>query len=252
MKLIRTQTTIRLTCIFVVLISVGIFHGASLARADPFKDLRFITENYAPFNFMSDGKLQGIAIELLLDMFDQAGSTKSVDDIAVLPWARGYHLAQTVKNTVLFSTTRTAERENLFKWVGPISPTRISVIAKKKSEIVVEHLENLNRYRVVAVREDIGELLLRSNGVDPNSIFTARSAQNATRMLIFGRVDAWAYEENVAFWNLQNTGARVTDYEVLHVLEESDVYFALQKDTSDDLVQALQQAFDAVKLRSTD
>jgi len=37
---------------------------------------------------------------------------------------------------MVFSTTRTKARENLFKWVGPISTTTVGVIALKSKNIV--------------------------------------------------------------------------------------------------------------------
>jgi len=223
---------------------------ASFANADdPFRDLNFITENYAPFNFKEGGILQGSAVEILLRMFAVAKSSKTADDVEVLPWSRGYRLAQTEKNTVLFVTTRTAARENLFKWVGPLLPTKISIIAKKAKKFRLNGLDELSKYRIAAVRDDIGELLLKTNGVDPNSIFPTRSSENAAKIVAYGRVDMWAYEENVAMWNLKALGESADDYEVLWVLEEGDVYFAVQKDTDDALVRALQDALDQVKSR---
>ena len=50
-------------------------------------------------------------------------------------------------------------------------------------------------------------------------------------------------------WNLRALGEFPDDYEILWVLEEADVYFAVQKDTDDALVRAHQNALDQVKNR---
>ena len=38
-----------------------------------------------------------------------------------LPWARAYTYGLEKPQHCVFSTSRTAEREALFKWVGPVS-----------------------------------------------------------------------------------------------------------------------------------
>lgn len=235
--------------VFALLCGGSLTTSSQVAAADPFAELEFVTENYAPFNYEADGKVVGQSVALLLKMFAQAGSSKSAKDIKILPWARGYILAQQAKNTVLFSTTRTKAREKLFKWVGPILPTTVAVIARKDLAIKLTDLSMLGAYNIVAVRKDIGELLLKTNGVREANIYSVGSAQNAAKMLAYGRVDLWAYEKSVAFWNLEAIGENLETYEVLRVLEESDVYFAIQKDTPDRLVRALQNALDTVRAR---
>jgi len=224
-----------------------ILSAPGMAAADPIKDLVFLTENYAPFNYKKDGKTQGIAIDLLLKMFKQVGSSKTLEDIKVGNWAHGYKLAQNTKNTVLFSTTRTKARENLFKWVGPIVPTTISVIAKKSMNAKILKFEDLNKYKIAVVREDIGELLLNKKGINSKSIFQTNSSKSSAKMLAADRLDMWAYDQSVAFWNLQEVGENPDDYEVVYELEESQLYFAIQKHTDDAVIAILQAALDAVR-----
>ena len=115
-----------------VVIAVSLIGLPGAVSAQTVDDLTFITEDYPPFNFERDGKRQGIAVDALAEMLALAGARKTRADIKVWPWARGYETALKEKNTVLFSTTRTEAREGLFKWVGPIMPSRIVLVAKKK------------------------------------------------------------------------------------------------------------------------
>ena len=223
-------------------VACGMMTG--VAKADPLGDLTFITENYAPYNYAKDGEVQGTTIDLLLRIFEQAGTSRDLDDIEVMNWARGYQLAQDTENTVLFSTTRTKTREDMFKWVGPISPTRIVIIGKKDSGISVSGIEDLNRYRIGAVRADIGELLILNGGVREENVDRTNSSSITAKMLIADRIDLWAYEESVARFNLREQGADPEDYEVLLELEKSHLYFAIQKDTDDALIARLQAALD--------
>lgn len=217
------------------------------SQSDSLGELKFITENYGPFNYEKDGKLQGTSVELLLKIFKQAGTGRGLKDIELMNWARGYKLAQTTKNTVLFSTTRTKSRENLFKWVGPISPTKIAIIGKKNSGIEIRSDDDLKKFRIGAVRDDIGELLLLSKGIGREVIYRTNSSKTTSKMLAAGRIDLWAYESKVAFFNLREQGEDPDDYEVLRTLEQSHLYFAIQKDTSDELVNRMQAALDKVR-----
>ena len=72
-------------------------------------------------------------------------------------------------------------------------PTKIFVIAKKSKNWHLKSLKELNKYNTAAVREDICELLLKTKGIDPNSIFCTRSSENAAKTFAYGRVDLWAY-----------------------------------------------------------
>ncbi len=238
-----------LKLLVVIVLFSWVFASYSLAKADTLGQLTFLTENYAPYNYQKDGEIRGTAVELLLKMFKQAGSARGVKDIEVMNWARAYKLAQDTENTVLFSTTRSETREDLFKWVGPISATKISIIGKKNSAIQINSVQDISQYRIGAIRDDIGELLLLNRGVDPKNIYRTNSSENTAKMLIAGRIDLWAYEGSVAFWNLLEQGENPDDYEIIKVLEESYLYFAIQKDTSDYLVARLQTALDQLRAK---
>ena len=225
----------------------------SAGIANDIGPLTFLTENYAPFNYEKNGRLKGISIELLLKMFRQVNSSKTAEDIKVLPWARAYKMAQTEKNTVLFSTTRTKSREKLFKWVGPIAPTVVSIIAKKGENFKIDSVADINALRVATVKDDIGELLLTNMGISINDLVRTSSSKAAARVLAAGRVDLWSYEQSVAKWNLNEVGQNPDDYKIVKILEKSHLYFAIQKDTDDKLVKSLQDALDkvrAIKIKS--
>jgi len=211
--------------------------------------LTFITEEYPPYNYQRDGRAEGIAVELLERLFVLTDTPLTREAIHFYPWARGYDTALTEPGTVLFSTTRTAQREPLFQWVGPIATDRVALIARRDSRIALDDLDDLiaSDYRVAVIREDIGAQRLQEAGVPESRLQVAMSNDSALRMLDRGRVDLWAYGQDVAFWLMQEKGLALSDFEAVLPISESDLYFALHRDTDPMLVATLQDALNRLR-----
>lgn len=213
-------------------------------------DIVFITENYPPYNFKMDGKLQGISVELLLLIFQKLNATQSLNDITLKPWARGYNALVKKKNTCLFSAVRTPERENLFKWVGPIAETTISLIARKDQNIIIKSEQDLMHYKIGAVIDDVGEQLLLQAGVklkNLDRIGGINVIPRSIKKLNKGRFEVWAYVEDVALWGIQKNGFTTSDYEVVYRLGNGALYYAFHESTADTLIKELQGALDELK-----
>lgn len=220
--------------------------------ADPVKDLKIYMDNFPPLNFVGeDGRLQGISVDLLLEMFSRLGSTKTIKDIDVVPWARGYKFALTQNNTVLFTMMRTPAREKMFKWVGPIISSSHVLIAKKKNSIQLSPSSSkadMNRYRYVVIRNDAGYQLLLERGIETNNLDNVNSAKLAIKLLQHeNRSQIWANNKIAAFWMLKKLGIDAAEYEVVDTLKYGESYFALHKETDDESVKMLQRAFDGIK-----
>jgi ABC-type amino acid transport substrate-binding protein len=241
----RKENSIK-NLIIIALMLIGIFSGTLAAQT--VDDLTLITEEFAPLNFEADGKLQGISVDVMVEMLKLAGSKKLREDIKLQPWARGYKTVQEEKNTVLFAMTRTPERENLFKWVGPIMPSNVVLIAKKDKGIKINSVEDIKKYQTIGVvREDVGEQMLLQVGVPEQFIHRTNNPQSAVQMLQHDRIEMWAYGRISAFWYLKQFGSNPNDYEEVYTLKNSDQYFAFHKDTDDQVIAQLQKAFEDLK-----
>lgn len=213
-------------------------------------NVKIFTENYPPYNMQVNGKLKGISVDILVAMFKQMHSKLTRDDIHLVPWARGYRIVLKKKNTMLFSTTRTAQREPLFKWVGPIIDTQIGIIAPKEKHIKIKSVKDLNKYKIGAVINDIGEQLLLANGVKKENI-DAISGTNPVvvnfQKMGKGRIDLFAYETNVAMYGAKSYQIDPKDFEVVYILKKGKLYYAFNKNTDDKIIKAYQKALDEIK-----
>lgn len=218
-------------------------------HAQTVNDLVLVTEEYPPFNFAVDGKEQGIATDTLLEMLKIVGAHQTRDDIGSLPWARGYNAALKIKDVVLFSTTRTAAREELFKWVGPIIRSEIVLFARKDRHLTLDSIEQINqkKLQVGAVLNDVGEQTLLELGVKRKLISRYNKGIYLPEMLQKKRIDLLAYGKLVTLWNLKSLGYNPENFEVVYSLKQADYYYALNKQTDDQIIQKLQTALDQMK-----
>ena len=210
-------------------------------------DILYITEEYPPFNYTKEDSLRGIAVDLLEGMLAQLQPASTHKPIKVFPWARGYHLVQHQEDTMLFSTSRTPQRENLFKWVGPIASNRIVVIARKDRRIAVKGLDDLRKFKIGAIRDDIGQHLLMQAGFELAQFDLVAAAAENVKKLDTGRIDAWVYGESVARWFIKQNGFDPEHYETVYLLQEIELYYAFHRATPDELVQQFQSALDRLK-----
>ncbi len=209
--------------------------------------ITFLTEQYPPFNYEVDGKVQGLAVDLLEAMLQEMGAGTTRADFAVLPWSEGYSRVQSEPGTCLFSMTFTEEREPLFRWVGPIADTRIVVLAKKDAGITVSSPADLAKLTHGVIADDAGHQLLQATGVPDAQMTVAADAATIITALGDGAIQAWAYEEASARYQLAEAGHDAAAFETIHVLKESTTRYACHKDTPDELITGFSAALSSLE-----
>ena len=110
------------------------------ANSAQINTLSYLTEQYPPYNYKHNNINKGISIDILIEASSEILSPVDVDDIQIQPWAIAYRSALITPDTVLFSTTRTQLREHIFQWAGPISQTKIVVLARKNRNLITLNL----------------------------------------------------------------------------------------------------------------
>lgn len=120
-----------------------------LARPAIATGMTAYTEELPPLNYQDGGQVSGFATELLQTVMQQAGYSV---DIQLMPWARAYRLVMEGPDRIIYSITRTPQREPLFHWVGPISPRQIKLYRlNSRSDIQINSEAALQTGRHVRV-----------------------------------------------------------------------------------------------------
>ncbi|WP_018694393.1 substrate-binding periplasmic protein [Algicola sagamiensis] len=220
---------------------------ASLVKSADLTDLEYITEHYPPYNFKEKGQLRGIAVELLELASRAKGPPVLPRMVNMEPWARGYQKVLKGRMKVLFSMTRTPKREKLFLWAGPITDTRVVVLAKKGREIKITSPDQFKLYTIGVVRDDIGEQSLNTLGIEDKHLQLSPFPEVVAKKLHADRVDMWAYEARVAQWVMRQLGINTNAYEEVYVLTEGHLYFSFSSDVNDEYVADLQEGIDEIR-----
>lgn len=206
------------------------------------QDFKIMTEEYPPFNYTENGKLTGLATEVVIAVAKKVGNPA---DIEVLPWARAYGIIQKQDGLILFSMTRTEAREDLFKWVGPVASNKWVFFAKKGSNISVASLDDAKKVgKIGTYKDDAAETFLKEQGFT-NLDSVIDDEQNVPKLMA-GRINLWVVGELQGIYKAKAKGVADQLEKVLDV-KDTQLYIAFSKSTPDEVIAKWQAAMDELK-----
>ncbi|HWT69783.1 MAG TPA: ABC transporter substrate-binding protein [Pseudomonas sp.] len=226
--------------------SVLLLSGAH-AEDRPDTDMVLLTENFPPYNMAKNGKnfaqdenINGIATDIVREIFKRADITYSLT--LRFPWERIYKLTLEKPGYGVFVMARLPDREKLFKWVGPIGPDDWIMLAKADSKITLETLDDARKYKIGAYKGDAIAETLAKQGLNP--IVVLRDQDNAKK-LVSGQIDLWATGDPAGRYLARQEG--VSGLKTVLRFNSAELYLALNKDVSDEMVVRLQAALDQLR-----
>lgn len=224
---------------------VAIWSAPVGARPSKSPSLQYLCEDIPPSNYVLDGRLTGISVDLLRSMWKAMGVAPS--EIKVVPWARGYDAALTKPGYVLFSMSRTRERDSLFKWVGPIFTVRNVLLARAGRRGLPGTLAQAKGLRIGTIKGDVVESFLLGAGFDPTRIEGVSSLAQNFEKLRRGRVDLLAHSENTLMEFLRTTKEDPDDYVVVLEISRTANYYAFHRQVPDSVVNRFQRALEGLR-----
>ncbi|MFW5722102.1 MAG: substrate-binding periplasmic protein [Desulfohalobiaceae bacterium] len=210
-------------------------------------ELTILTEDMPPYNYVENGTLTGSSVAVTREILNRLGRNET---IAEVPWARAYNRGLSEPNVLLLTTVRTKEREHLFKWVGPLSTTRMALYARRDSDISISSLEEARQVGSIGTyRKDIKEQFLEKHGF--TNLDSATDPATNLKKLMAGRVDLWiSFDLEVAEQALK-AGVDPSELKEVFVLDVIEVYFAFSRQTPDTLVAQWHSTFEAMQADGT-
>jgi polar amino acid transport system substrate-binding protein len=233
------------------IMSIVFVGEVSAAKLPP---IQAYCENYPPYNFEKEGKVTGFAVKLLHAIAKQAGADIT---IKLGPWKRYYEKVKKTPNTIIFTATRNEGREDMFKWVGPISGRTVKLyklvkptkdwkmnIDRSSSEAALRSIKE-GQYTIGAASGDASDKNLKAQGY---KVFSSPQPEINIRQLLMGRFPIHVNLDLTIAMRLKQEGRSFSEVEEIAVFNDQySYYYIVNKDTDSDVVYRLQKALDILK-----
>jgi len=213
------------------------------AQTDVTFSLNLYTENSPPSSYKENNQFTGLSVEIVQEILRRIGRS---DVISMVPWARGYKMAQSDANTALFATTRIPERESLFSWVGPLYQQRWGFYRWKGSGVEVADLDAAKRVtRIGTYLQDAKMQYLQAQGFK-NLVPTNQNINNV-KHLQQANIDLWVSSDfNMPFLT-READVLPDQLELTYAFHTVDNYIVFSKETSPHVIRLWQMVLDEMK-----
>ncbi len=242
-----TRTLLSLSCLAVLLLTAGHATDVPAAGADTGVGLRILTADNPPLNFSRDGEITGLATEVVRELIERTGTRGAIE---MTSWPEGYRALSGDANVALFSTVMTAERKELFQWVGPLVTLDTNLFALKGSGIEIANLDQARKAGTIAtVTKYYSEQMLAEEDFTDTESCPDRAT--SLRRLLDGKVPLVVASNTEMPAALEATGAPADAVKNAFTLSTDLVYIAFSQGTPPAIVARWQQALDAMKRDGT-
>lgn len=205
------------------------------------------TEDSPPSSYKENNQFTGLSVEIVQEILRRTGRS---DSISMVPWARGYELAQSDHNTALFSTTRLPEREALFSWVGPLYRQQWGFYGWKGSGTEVADFEAARQVaRIGTYLKDAKMQYLQALGF--NNLVPTNKNINNVKHLEQADIDLWVSSDFNMPFLAREAGVSPDKLEFVYPLRTVDNYIAFSKKTSTHVTRLWQMVLDEMKADGT-
>ncbi len=210
-------------------------------------NLTYYTEQFPPCNYQENGTVKGIAVDLLTEITDKIGDKITPDKVNVLPWTEAYQTALNGSNIVLFSTARLPEREQSFKWAGPLFMDTCVLFARWDNTAPITTASDLNGYKIGVIKDSAAAMQLKNAGVAESNFVYFTNSSIILQQLLSGEIDFWCNAKVVGRTIAQQATGNYYAVKVVYHLDDYEYYYEFSRDVSDSTVNAFQQAIDVIK-----
>lgn len=209
------------------------------------EEYQVVTEEWAPYNYQANNQLTGMATEIVRGIMALTGDDF---EVVLMPSMRSARVLKTRPKTILYSLFRTADREPLYKWVGPIVEEAIYPYQLATAQPVNSLEQLLHAPRITTRHAGLIPDILQSRGFN-NLEKSATESVQLYRMLIARRTDIIVGDTaaGVAYYSRQLDIAPGTLRQIPIEVYRSSLYIAFSRDCADELVASWANALEQMR-----
>ncbi len=108
-----------------------------------------VTEEWAPYNYTLNGNIAGLSTEIVTSIMRLEGMDYPIEEY---PSMRAKMLIDTRPKTILYSLFRTPDREQNYRWVGPIIEENIYFYKLRENPVKIRSLNDTKKVPLIACR----------------------------------------------------------------------------------------------------
>lgn len=208
----------------------------------------FVADTMPPFNYLQKGVPAGISVELGRYISEKAGQKFAAE---FTHFNEAQKLVSENKNIMLSNILRTKEREEKYKWVGPIIRADFYLFKRKDNrELIANTYDDLKKIRIGCELGDIiTDTLLKKGLSEGNQLIIYKDTRKALQDLIDGKIDAVPMADIQIAFELKEMQRDPDLICPLFYLEEisMDLWIIHGLKTSDELINKYQKILDEMK-----
>jgi polar amino acid transport system substrate-binding protein len=208
-------------------------------------EVTIIAEDNPPYQYQMAGSEEAkgvsgfIVRELLKDL-------NHIDNIKFLPWSEGYEKTLNEDNYALFSTIRNTQREDLFKWVGPILSNNQYFLKLSSLSATINSIDDIKNtsLKIGVGKNQASQILLQAKGFE--NLVEYETLDEVRDAFLNGEVDLIVESKlSLYFYYLPDTSIFVENTNIQ--ISNQDMYIAFSKNRSDEELAKWQNALDIMK-----
>jgi polar amino acid transport system substrate-binding protein len=215
------------------------------------ESLRVIMDDYPPFSYEEKGEIKGISTQVVRAVLKEAGIETGIKRY---PFARAYRMTQKEENVFEYCVVRTPEREKLFQWIGVVGPAEQVLFTLKDRDIRIEKIEDLKKYSIGTVIEDVVDQYLRKYEQQLGlKLDRAVNYELNVNKLFSKRFDLCGMNKLVGGYLAKKLGHSESDLKSVYTIQEltGEYYLVTGLKTPAETVKELRSSFETVHKNGT-
>ena len=196
-------------------------------------ELKILTFDEPPSSYTDEnGKLTGFAVEIVREIQHRIANN---DPIRLLPEMRALSMASADPNVVLFSFSRTPDRESQYHWITLLIRKPWVFYTKKNTDIVLSNISDAKQLGTIGVTRGVRSTYLEKLGF--KNLETVNNNWQNIRKLLAGRIQALYYEPQGMATECQRLGIPFSEFQEVLITNYSGVYIVMSEGTDPDIVK---------------
>jgi len=147
-------------------------------------DLNLLTDNHPPLHFQQGNQLVGFGVNVVQALAERTGDQVHLQQVPLL---RALRVATTEPATGVFTVLRTAERNGLYQWVGPLMDVETALYSANTQQPVRSLQDASTQGRIAVPRTWLAYDYLRKQGL--NNLYGVETPEQMMRLARLGRIE---------------------------------------------------------------